>query len=157
MTDKNKYRIKGTNFGYDVPIIILIIIAFTIYIKNTQSEPDIKLSVDKISTPIKSSNSKSEIKEESPTQNKIETKDGTYLYSDNLLILTITVNGNRWFGKTVVNTGMGSDYDDRNTKYESGFLKNNSLFESTGMLEIGYISGNNLTTSIGGQTVVLKR
>ena len=54
-------------------------------------------------------------------------------------------------------SGMGENYDNQNTKYESGILKGNSLYEKSGMVEVGYLSGNRLTTSIGGQTVVLRK
>lgn len=86
-----------------------------------------------------------------------ETIDGTYTYSDNSVELEITIRGDSWYGKTMIVTGFGSDYDSQNAQYDNGTVNGNDLYESSGMVEIGYISGKSLTTSIGGQRVTLRK
>lgn len=86
-----------------------------------------------------------------------ETIDGTYTYSDNSVELEITIRGDSWYGKTMIVTGFGSDYDSQNAQYDNGSVNGNDLYESSGMVEIGYISGKSLTTSIGGQRVTLRK
>jgi hypothetical protein len=86
-----------------------------------------------------------------------ETIDGTYTYSDNSVELEITISGDSWYGKTMIVTGFGSDYDSQNAQYDNGTVNGNDLYESSGMVEIGYISGKSLTTSIGGQRVTLRK
>lgn len=86
-----------------------------------------------------------------------ETINGTYTYSDNSVELEITVSGDRWYGKTMIVTGFGSDYDSQNTVRDNGIVNGNDLYESSGMVKIGYISGKSLTTSIGGNYVTLRK
>ena len=54
-------------------------------------------------------------------------------------------------------TGFGSDYDNQNAQYDNGIVKGNDLYESSGMVKVGYVNGNSLTTSIGGQSVTLSK
>lgn len=162
MPNKNKFRIRGTNIGFDVPIIILIVLVFIFYV-NFIDVGKIKESIpEKVEN--EATNSKKMIQNQSNNPNVIKTpkeelevRDGIYYYSDNMLKLNITIKGNIWIGKTVILSGMGENYDNQNTKYESGILKENSLYEKSGMVEVGYLSGNRLTTSIGGQNVVLRK
>jgi hypothetical protein len=37
---------------------------------------------------------------------KIESIDGTYSFKDNSAELTITINGNNWYGKTIMVSGF---------------------------------------------------
>ena len=92
------------------------------------------------------------------TNNQVEeTINGTYTYSDNSVELEITVSGDRWYGKTMMVTGFGSDYDSQNAQRDNGIVNGNDLYESSGMVKIGYVSGKSLTTSIGGQRVTLRK
>jgi hypothetical protein len=92
------------------------------------------------------------------TNNQVEeTINGTYTYSDNSVELEITVSGDRWYGKTMIVTGFGSDYDSQNAQRDNGIVNGNDLYESSGMVKIGYVSGKSLTTSIGGQRVTLRK
>lgn len=83
--------------------------------------------------------------------------DGLYSYEDNSAKLTIRISGNSWSGKTIIITGFGSDYDNQNAQYDNGIVKGNDLYESSGMVKVGYVSGHSLTTSIGGQSVTLRK
>jgi hypothetical protein len=81
--------------------------------------------------------------------------DGIYTFEDASAFLRITVSGDTWIGKTIIRSGMGEEYDE--VSYESGRMKGKTLYESSGYVEIGYISGNNLTTSIGNSRVTLRK
>lgn len=86
-----------------------------------------------------------------------ETINGTYTYSDNSVELEITISGDSWYGKTMIVTGLGSVYDSQNAQRDNGIVNGNDLYESSGMVKIGYVSGKSLTTSIGGQRVNLRK
>ena len=86
-----------------------------------------------------------------------KTINSTYTFRDNSVALEITINGNSWHGKTVIVTGFGSDYDNKNAQYDNGILKGDDLFESSGIVKVGYIRENSLTTSIGGKSVILRK
>ncbi len=101
----------------------------------------------------KNSNSNSQTKQKK-SSNRIA---GTHSYKDNSAELVITISGNSWSGKTMMVTGFGSDYDNQNAQYDNGIVKGNDLYESSGMVKVGYVNGNSLTTSIGGQSVTLSK
>jgi hypothetical protein len=54
-------------------------------------------------------------------------------------------------------TGFGSDYDNQNVQYDNGIVKGNDLYESSEMVKFGYVNCNSLTTSVGGQSVTLRK
>ena len=81
--------------------------------------------------------------------------NGVYSYKDDSAELQIVVSGESWTGKTRIITGMGDEYD--KVEFESGVVKGNELFESSGYVKIGYIQGNTLTTTIGGNSVILRK
>jgi hypothetical protein len=87
----------------------------------------------------------------------VETTDGIYSYKDNSAELVITISGNSWRGKTMMVTGFGSDYDNQNAQYNNGIVKGNDLYESSGMVKVGYVNGSSLTTLIGSQSVTLRK
>ncbi|MCF8396768.1 MAG: hypothetical protein K9G58_01285 [Bacteroidales bacterium] len=86
-----------------------------------------------------------------------ETINGTYTYSDNSVELEITISEDSWYGKTMIVTGFGSEYDSQNAQYDNGTVNGNDLYDNSGMVKIGYVSGKSLTTSIGGQRVTLRK
>lgn len=94
---------------------------------------------------------------QSHKQVDVESIDGTYSYRDNSAELVIRISGNSWSGKTMMVTGFGSDYDNQNAQYDNGIVKGNDLYESSGMVKVGYVNGNSLTTSVGGQSVTLRK
>ena len=81
--------------------------------------------------------------------------NGVYSYKDDSAELQIVVSGESWTGKTRIITGMGDEYD--KVEYESGVVKGNELYESSGYVKFGYIQGNALTTTIGGNSVTLRK
>jgi hypothetical protein len=83
--------------------------------------------------------------------------EGTYVYMDNSVEIRIQVTGDTWIGMTRIITGFGEDNDDQSVEYESGIVNGSDLYESTGTVRIGYVSGDRLTTTIGGQSVTLTR
>jgi hypothetical protein len=88
---------------------------------------------------------------------KNNSPSGIYTFSDNSAELEITVSGETWSGKTKIISGLGNDYDNQNIKYDNGAVKGNELYESSGMVKIGEIDGNSLTTSIAGKQVTLNK
>ncbi|MBK0383782.1 hypothetical protein I5M32_12505 [Pedobacter sp. SD-b] len=94
-------------------------------------------------------------KQEGSVNEDINSIDGTYLYKDDSAELEITISGDTWTGKTTVITGFGSDYDNQNTNYDNGIVKNNNLYNSSGTVKVGYINGNSLITSVGEHSVTL--
>ena len=83
--------------------------------------------------------------------------NGTYSYNDNSAELDVTVNGNMWSFKSTIKSGFGDEYDNNNSQYDSGIIKGNDLYEKSGMVKIGYVSGNSLTTSFSGRQVTLNK
>ncbi len=83
--------------------------------------------------------------------------NGRYSYTDNSAEIFITISGSTWSGKTILISGMGSEYDNQNAQYDNGILKGNELYESSGIVKIGYVSGKLLYTNVGGQNVTLRK
>jgi len=52
-------------------------------------------------------------------------------------------------------TGFGTSYDEQYAQYDSGVVKDNDLYDSSGYVRVGYISGNKLVSSVGGRRVTL--
>jgi hypothetical protein len=99
-------------------------------------------------------NHKTQPSEESSSDATI---DGTYRYSDSSTELSISIYGTSWYGKTTIKSGYGQEYDSQNAQSDSGIIKGNDLYDSSGMVKIGYVDGRNLTTSIGGNNVTLSK
>ena len=74
--------------------------------------------------------------------------DGTYSYEETDFLTSITIRGSRWTGKTTL---YGS------SEYDSGLMKGNDLYDSSGLVEIGYVSGKTISTSMGGKRVNLSK
>ena len=71
--------------------------------------------------------------------------------------LSISVNGDSWRGKTMIVSGFGSAYDNENAQYDYGIMKGSDMYESSGNVKVGYVSGNSLTTSVADHQVTLQR
>jgi uncharacterized protein with FMN-binding domain len=74
--------------------------------------------------------------------NEIEV-DGSYTGSKNIsgikLKAKLTISGNTW-------SAMSSLGDD-DTEYQSGVIKGHDLYDESGMIKIGYVSGNSASIS----------
>jgi hypothetical protein len=99
--------------------------------------------------------SSSKKSEDEPIVEKEIYVDGTYTYKDESVNISISIRGDSWFGQTTIISGMGDDYD--KPEYQSGIVKGQELFESSGMVKIGYVNGSKLVTSIGDNTVTLNK
>ena len=106
-------------------------------------------SIDKSSSPVKASRSIEREEEEGI--------DGTYRFRDNSAKLEILIIGDSWSGKTIMISGFGADYDNKQAQYENGVVKGNDLYDSSGLIKIGSVQGKSLTTSIAGQSVTLTK
>ena len=97
-----------------------------------------------------SSNSKS-------SKQKSETIDGLYSFIDNSVQLEVRINGNSWSQKTIIVTGLGSDYDLQNAKYYNGIVKGTILYDDSGFVQVGTISANSVNIIISGKRVSLRK
>jgi len=88
---------------------------------------------------------------------EIPDNEGTYKYEDGSAYLEISIYGSSWKGKTTIKTGYGDVYDSENTEYQNGVVKGNDLYDDSGYVKIGYVDGNVLKTSIGGNSVTLSK
>jgi hypothetical protein len=75
---------------------------------------------------------------------------GVYTYSESSFTFKITVIGSRWSGVSKI-----CQYCD--TEYDSGIVKGTDVYDSSGYVKIGYISGNTLVTSAGGNRITLRK
>jgi hypothetical protein len=87
--------------------------------------------------------------------NTIQSIDGVYTYADNSASLRISISGDFWRGKTMTISGLGADNDNQNAEYESGLVKGTSLYDASGLVEIGHVSGKYLATTIGSNSITL--
>ena len=75
-------------------------------------------------------------------------KDGVYAYNGNGAELSISVSGSSWSGSVKL-----CDFCD--LEYQSGTVEGEGLYD--GGSKIGYFSGNNLITTIGGNSITLSK
>ena len=75
---------------------------------------------------------------------EVESTDGVYTGSQNIsgleLVARLTVSGSRWSATSQ----LGSD----SPEYQNGVVVGKDLFDDSGMIKIGYVSGN--SASING-------
>ena len=50
-------------------------------------------------------------------------------------------------------TGFGSAYDNQNAEYDRGIVKGNDLFDESGYVKTGYVSGSDGTLRFGNYTL----
>ena len=86
-----------------------------------------------------------------------QTADGVYSFSDNWGNIVVSINGNSWSGKTIIISGLGSDNDNQNAQYENGVVKGNTLYDASGLVEIGHVNGRYLNTTIANESVTLRK
>jgi uncharacterized protein with FMN-binding domain len=98
-------------------------------------------STSKASDSDYSSHSSSSQQEQSK---EVESTDGVYTGSQNIsgleLVARLTVSGSRWSATSQ----LGSD----SPEYQNGVVVGKDLFDDSGMIKIGYVSGN--SASING-------
>jgi len=91
------------------------------------------------------------------TQKIEETINGTYIYDGSDAKCKISVFGDQWVGSFSVVSGFGDEYDASQAEFQTGVVRNNEIFDESGLVKIGYIEEKNLTTTVGGQYITLKR
>lgn len=74
--------------------------------------------------------------------------DGIYTYSRGDVELSITVYGDTW-------TGISKMCQFCDTEYDNGYVRGTDIYDESGIVQLGYISGNSLTTSYGGNRITL--
>lgn len=77
-------------------------------------------------------------------------QNGTYSYSSGDVQLSISISGDSWIGKTKI-----CEYCE--VESDSGIVNGTDLYDSSGSVKIGYISGNTISTSIASSMVTLRK
>jgi hypothetical protein len=78
------------------------------------------------------------------SKKKAKTNNGTYSKETRDGKMTVTISGNSWRGKTVIKTGFGDAYDNQNAQYDRGLVKGNDLYDESGYVKMGSVSGNSV-------------
>ena len=78
------------------------------------------------------------------SKKKAKTNNGTFSKETRDGKMTVTISGNSWRGKTVIKTGFGDAYDNQNAQYDRGLVKGNDLYDESGYVKIGSVSGNSV-------------
>ena len=84
------------------------------------------------------------------SDNSSYSQNGTYSYSSGDVELSMTISGDSWTGRTKI-----CEYCD--VEYDSGIVNGSDLYDSSGSVKIGNISGNSISTSIGSSRVTLRK
>lgn len=66
--------------------------------------------------------------------------DGTYEYKQGPQRCELTISGNTWNAKTIMESGFGPEYDETNATYQRGIIDGESLKDETGYVTLGSIS-----------------
>jgi uncharacterized lipoprotein YehR (DUF1307 family) len=91
------------------------------------------------------------------TVDKRESINGTYKFSDQTVKIEMNINGNEWIGKIRLVSGFGADYDNENAEYDHGMVSGTDIYDSSGYVKIGYVTGSSLVTTFHGQEVTLSK
>lgn len=104
-----------------------------------------------------SSNGNNNVQIDKRDDNKVESINGKYFYTDYSAELDYTIYGDSWRSKLTIKTGFGSDYDNQNAIYGSGIVVGNELYDENGFFVLGRVEQNRLVTSVSGQRVILEK
>ena len=143
--EKNKAGKKST-FTYFM--IILTIILMLISMLYTYYDTLNFMSSDKNSEKIITKRIKHKDSERS--SNSI---NGVYSFksSDGFESNIAIINNKKWIKTSKITTGTISDYGNDNTDYSTGKVRGSSLYDSSGMIEIGYYDGQCVQFMIAGR------
>lgn len=73
---------------------------------------------------------------------------GTYVYSEDNFEARITISGSNWSGVTIL---FGE------SQYDNGVVIGNSIYDDSGLVEVGYVNGYGLVTTLGSTRVTLMK
>lgn len=133
-------------------------IFFTTGCENKKKFPEPETLQDQISTETKTDVAKNNFSVPvERTQKIVETINGTYIYDGSDAKCKISVFGDQWVGSFSVVSGFGDEYDASQAEFQTGVVRSNEIFDESGLVKIGYIEEKNLTTTVGGQYITLKR
>lgn len=82
---------------------------------------------------------------ETKSSSRPASNNGKYVYDSSDGTLTVTISGSSWRGKTVIKTGFGSAYDNQQAQYSRGIVNGNDLYDESGYIKVGYVSGNRVS------------
>lgn len=86
----------------------------------------------------------------SQPDNSSYSQNGTYSYSSGDVELSMNISGDSWTGRTKI-----CEYCD--VEYDSGIVYGSDLYDSSGSVKIGNISGNTISTFVGSSRVTLRK
>lgn len=145
--------------SYLLLTLFLLITAFlTTGCENQKKISEPEPTQGQISTEIKTD--EVENKFSTPTEKNEQVKEtvnGNYFYEGSDAKCKILVMGDQWTGSFTFVSGFGAEYDASQAEFQSGVVRGNEIFDESGLVKIGYIEGKNLTTTVGGQSITLKR
>lgn len=143
-------------------LLLSLFLFFTAFLttgcENQKKLPEPEPPQSQISTEIKTD--EVENKFSTPTEKNEsvkETVNGNYFYEGSDARCKILVMGDLWTGSFTFVSGFGVEYDASQAEFQTGVVRGNEIFDESGLVKIGYIDGNNLTTTVGGQYITLKR
>lgn len=83
--------------------------------------------------------------------------NGTYHYEDESADLYIIIAGENWISEFKPKTNVSSYWDQLNTDYSVGLVKNKELFDKTGLLNLGYIDCGYINTTFYNHQLRFKK
>lgn len=83
-----------------------------------------------------------------------ETVDGKYTYSERNFSIEYTISGNKYYSKSILSMGPGYG---EHIEYYNGIVKGNYIYDSSGLVELGFIRGKKLVVPISGKRVELTK
>ena len=112
----------------------------------TRNEVDMQFTVDKGSNIIYMGDGKTKLRKiGTNSSSRPASNNGKYVYDSSGGTLTVTISGSSWQGKTVIKTGFGSAYDNQQAQYSRGIVNGNDLYDESGYIKVGYVSGNRVS------------
>ena len=75
------------------------------------------------------------------------TAQGTYSTENRDGSISVTISGSSWRSKIVIKSGFGEAYDNQNAQYSRGIVNGNDLYDESGYVKIGSVSGNRVIYS----------
>lgn len=93
----------------------------------------------------------------SEQENQTPDPSGTYLLDNPNIRIELSIAGDSWSSQTTMKSGFGAEADAADAQFESGSISGKDLFDSTGSVKIGTIDNKEITITLGGQRVTLRK
>lgn len=83
--------------------------------------------------------------------------DGMYSIDNSNIHIELTISGESWTSETTMKSGFGAEADAENTEYLSGTVKDDDLYDESGLSKVGSVKNGKASIVIGGRTVTLDK